>query len=192
MNPKRVLASLAGASLLLPGASATSAPTTGPSPDPFHRPDQKPTQVGYSSFTLQAGQQMAGRPDVSVDGDYYHVLLYVSTSTGGLAYVPDVTFMTSSNIAQSEFASAMYGVFATNSTDFTNTSAMGSAYSGACLMKQDVSNINWIPTNSNVLVAVRLNRTHFDSLVSRNTSSLTIHVGINSVSTCPGTNSDDK
>jgi hypothetical protein len=194
MNSKRVLASLAGASLLLPGASATSAPLNG-SPDPFHRPEQKPTKVGYSSFTLSAGQQMSGRSDVSIDGDYYHVILYVSTSTGGVAYVPDVTFMTASNIAQSEFSSAMYGVFATNSTDFTNTSAMGSGYSGSCLMKQDVSTINWTPTTSSVLVAVRLHRTAFDSLVARNTSALTIHVGINSVSSCPGASSgssDDK
>jgi hypothetical protein len=188
MDSKRVLASLAGASLLLPVGAATGAPT-GVSPDPFHRLEQKPTKVGYSSFTLSAGQQMAGRQDVSIDGDYYHVILYVSTSTGGIAYVPDVTFMTASNIAQSEFTSAMYGVFATNSTDFTNTSMMGSGYSGSCLMKQDVSSINWVPTTSSVLVAVRLHRTTFDSLVARNTSSLTIHVGVNSVSSCPGASS---
>src|SRR5262245_55069974 len=120
MDSKRILASLAGASLLLPAASASGAPPVGISSDPYHRLDQKPTHVSYSSFPLGAGEQMGTRSDVSIDGEYYHVLLYVNTSTGGIAYVPDVTFTTSSNIAQSEFSGTLRGVFVTNSTDFND------------------------------------------------------------------------
>jgi hypothetical protein len=193
MSSKRVLASLAGASLLLPAGAATGAPPAGVTSDPFHRLEQKPTKVGYSSFTLPAGQLMTSRSDVSIDGDHYHVILYVSIATGGIAYMPDVTFSTSSNIALSEFTSTMQGVFATNASDFTDTSAMGSGFTGSCLMKQDTTNINWLPSTSTVLVALRLNRNSFDALVARNTSSLTINVGINSVSSCTSSSgSDDK
>jgi hypothetical protein len=191
MNTKRVLASLAGASLLLPGASATGASLNGPAQDPFHRPEQKPTKVGFSSFTLSPGQAMSSRSDVSIDGDYYHVILYVGTTTGGVAYIPDVSFSAGSNISQSELTSALLGVFVTNSTDFTDSSAMGStSVSGTCLTKQTAANINWVPTATNVLVAVRLNKSAFDSIVARNSSALTMNVWLNSVTSCSGSNDD--
>jgi hypothetical protein len=193
MNSKRVVATLAGASLLVPAASAVSAPVIGLSPDPLHRTGQEPLKVGYSSFTLAPGQLMTSRSEVSVDGEYYHVILYVSTTLGGIGYVPDVTFAGSSNVSTSEFNAAILGFYATNGSDFNDTSVMGStSAAGSCLAKQDANNINWLAANPSVLVAIRLNRTAFDSLVARNASSLTINVGLNSVASCSSTSGDDK
>lgn len=193
MRSKRVLATLAGASMLLPaGMASATINVPGGRPLTPSRAGTQPLQIADTTITIQPGETMAGRSDVSVDATNYHLILSVPVTTGGTAYKASVAVTSANNaVTPAELNRPVVGVFATNKDNFADASAVGAAPSGGtCLVKADTNNINWTPAAPNALVALRIDKAAYDAVLAKSTAPITIAVSLNAVATCETTKPD--
>lgn len=179
--------------MLLPaGIASATINVPGGRPLTPSRAGTQPLKIADTTITIQPGETMAARSDVSADATTYHLILSVPTTTGGTAYKASIAVTSSGNaVTPAELNRPIIGVFASNKENFADQSAVGAApSSGTCLMKADTNNINWTPTVLNVLVALRIDRTAYDTILAKSTAPITIAVSLNAVTTCETTKPD--
>lgn len=186
MKSTRVLATLAGTSLLLPTGLA-SASIIVPKAPPAPRTGNQPLKIADASVTIQPGEAFASRADVIADEKNYHLILTVPTTTGGTAYTGTVVVTGFGQGAlPADLNRPVGGLFTSNKENFVDKTAVGATTAnGSCLVKLDTTNINWVPATTNVLATVRLDKAGFDAALKKTTGPITVTVKLETVAKCP-------